>query len=191
LKGSFVPEQSIRDLRQCTRYRKALMRDIFPEEQDRETNAIKWISFVILSLRFIVSSGLAIMYQLVQIGLISSQSLEVCLKGRARLKAAEILSSLNGTLSVPQRQLLAKQLAHLKDLQDNLQEVEDQIRDDFNKFEQPIQLLDLIPGIDLPAAYAILAEISSNLYSFPTAQHICAWAGLAPGNNQSAGKKEK
>jgi len=80
---------------------------------------------------------------------------------------------------------------HLRDLQDNLQEVEDQIRSDFSKFERPIHLLDSIPGIDLTAAYAILAEISDNLSSFPTAQHICAWAGLAPGNHQSAGKKKK
>jgi transposase len=137
------------------------------------------------------SSGLAIMHQLVQVGSISSQSLDTCLKRRARLKATEILSSLNGTLSVPQRQLLSMQLAHLKDLQDNLQEVEDQIHDDFSKFERPIEILDSIPGIDLTAAYAILAEISSNMSSFPTAQHICAWAGLAPGNNQSAGKKKK
>jgi len=83
------------------------------------------------------------------------------------------------------------QLAHLRDLQDNLQEVEEQIRNDFSKFERSIQLLDSIPSIDLTAAYAILAEISNNMGSFPTAQHICAWAGLAPGNNQSAGKKKK
>ncbi len=192
LKGSFVPEHDIRDLRQFTRYRKALIRDI-TSQKNRIEKLLQSSGFRLSSFLSDIfgSSGLAIMHQLVQVGSISSQSLEGCLKGRARQKAAEILSSLNGTLSVPQRQLLAMQLAHLKDLQDNLQEVEDQIRDDFNKYERPIQLLDSIPGIDLTAAYAILAEISSNLSSFPTAQHICAWAGLAPGNNQSAGKKKK
>jgi transposase len=52
-------------------------------------------------------------------------------------------------------------------------------------------LLDSIPGIDLTTAYAILAEIGNNMSAFPTAQHICSWAGLAPGNNESAGKKKK
>ncbi len=192
LKGSFVPEQDIRDLRQYTRYRKALIRDMTSQknriEKLLQSNGFRLSSF--LSDIF-GSSGLAIMHQLVQAGCISSQSLAVCLKGRARLKATEILSSLNGILSAPQRQLLKMQLAHLQDLQDNLREVEDHIRADFSKFEKPIQLLDSIPGIDLTAAYAILAEISHSMSAFPTAQHICAWAGLAPGNNQSAGKKKK
>ena len=136
------------------------------------------------------SSGLAIMQQLVQVGCISEQSLEICLKGQARRKAAEISSSLNGTLSLPQRQLLKMQLAHLKDLQDNLQEVEEEIRRDFSQFEGPRDLLDSIPGINLTAAYTILAEIGNNMSAFPTAQHICSWAGLAPGNHESAGKKK-
>jgi len=192
LKGSFVPEQDIRDLRQFTRYRKALIRDI-TSQKNRIEKLLQSSGFRLSSFLSDIfgSSGMAIMHQLVQVGSISSQSLEICLKGRARLKAKEILSSLNGTLSVPQRQLLKMQLAHLQDLRDNLQEVENQIRTDFSKFERPIQLLDSIPGIDLTAAYAILAEISSNMSSFPTAQHLCAWAGLAPGNNQSAGKKRK
>jgi len=192
LKGSFVPEQDIRDLRQFTRYRKALIRDI-TSQKNRIEKLLQSSGFRLSSFLSDIfgSSGLAIMRQLVQVGSISSQSLAACLKGRARLKATEILSALNGILSAPQRKLLKMQMDHLQDLQDNLQEVEDQIRADFTKFERPIQLLDSIPGIDLTAAYAILAEISSTMTSFPTAQHICAWAGLAPGNNQSAGKKKK
>lgn len=101
------------------------------------------------------------------------------------------MSSLNGTLSMPQRQLLKMQLSHLADLQENLQEVETQIRDDFIHLENPIELPDSIPGLDKTAAYAILAEIGQDLSAFPTAQHICSWAGLAPGNHQSAKKKKK
>jgi len=72
----------------------------------------------------------------------------------------------------------------------NLQEVEEQIRHDFSQFEGPRDLLDSIPGIDQTAAYAILAEIGSMMGSFPTAQYICSWAGLAPGNYESSGKKK-
>ena len=192
LNGSFVPERDIRDLRQFTRYRKAIIRDITSQKNRIEkllrSNGVNLSSF--LSDIF-GASGLAILGQLVQTGLITSQNLEVCLKGRARLKASEILSNLNGTLSAPQRKLLKMELAHLKDLQDNLAEVEEEIRANFSQFEGPFHLLDSIPGIDLTAAFAILAEIGAKLDSFPTAQHLCAWAGLAPGNHQSAGKKKK
>ncbi len=83
------------------------------------------------------------------------------------------------------------QMAHLDDLEANLREVEDEIHDNFSQFEGPIDFLDSIPGIDKTAAYTILAEIGYKMNTFPTAEHICSWAGLAPGNHQSAGKKQK
>lgn len=192
LKSSFIPEHDIRDLRQYTRYRKALIRDI-TSQKNRIEKLLQSSGFRLSSFLSDIfgSSGIAIMQQLVQAGYISEEALKICLKGRARQKAEEILSSLNGTLSLPQRQLLKMQLAHLKDLQDNLQEIEEQIHKDFSQFEVPRNLLDSIPGIDLTAAYAILAEIGNNMSAFPTAQHICSWAGLAPGNHESAGKKKK
>ena len=192
LKGSFVPAGDIRDLRQFTRYRKALIRDI-TSQKNRIEKLLQASGFrlsVFLSDIF-GSSGLAIMQQLVQVGFISRESLEICLKGRARRKATEILANLNGILSAPQRKLLKLQLEHLQDLQDNLREIEGQIQKDFSQFEGPIGWLNSISGIDLTAAYAILAEIGATLETFPTAQHLCAWAGLAPGNHQSAGKKKK
>jgi transposase len=192
LKGSFVPEREIRDLRQFTRYRKALIRDI-TSQKNRIEKLLRASGFNLSSFLSDIfgASGLALLGQLVQTGLITRQDLDVCLKGRARLKASEILAHLNGTLSAPQRKLLQMELAHLKDLQDNLAEVEAEIRDNFTQFEGPLNLLDSIPGIDITAAFAILAEIGATLEAFPTAQHICAWAGLAPGNDQSAGKQKK
>lgn len=192
LKGSFIPEHDIRDLRQYTRYRKALIRDI-TSQKNRVEKLLQSQGFRLSSFLSDIfgSSGMAVMQQLVEVGSISEQSLASCLKGRARLKAGQILSSLNGILSLPQRHLLKMQLAHLKDLQDNLEEVEEEIRSDFTHFEGPRDLLDSIPGIDLTAAYAILAEIGRDMSAFPTAQHICSWAGLVPGNHESAGKKKR
>lgn len=191
LKGSFIPQHDIRDLRQYTRYRKALIRDI-TSQKNRIEKLLQSQGFRLSSFLADIfgSSGLAVMQQLIQVGSISEQSLATCLKGRARLKASQILSSLNGILSLPQRHLLKMQLAHLKDLQDNLEEVEEEIHNDFSQFEEPRDLLDSIPGISCTSAYAILAEIGQNMSAFPTAQHICSWAGLAPGNHESAGKKK-
>jgi len=192
LKGSFVPERDIRDLRQFTRYRKALVRDI-TSQKNRIEKLLQASGFRLSSFLSDIfgASGVAIMHVLVEEGSISRQNLDHCLKGRARQKASEILSSLNGTLSLPQRQLLKMQLAHLVDLRENLQEVEEQVSDGFTGFEIQVDLLDTIPGIDQTAAYAILAEIGQDMSAFPTAQHICSWAGLAPGSNQSAKKKKR
>lgn len=192
LKGSFVPEHNIRDLRQFTRYRKAVVRDI-TSQKNRIEKLLQASGFRLSSFLADIFgvSGMAIMQVLVEVGSISEQSLTRCLKGRARLKAPEILSSLNGTLSLPQRQLLEMQLSHLVDLQENLQEVEVQIRNSFMNFEGSIELLGSIPGIAETAAFAILAEIGQNMSAFPTAQHICSWAGLAPGSHKSAGKQKK
>jgi transposase len=192
LKGSFVPERDIRTLRQYTRYRKALVRDIVSQknriEKLLQASGFRLSSF--LSDIFGVS-GWAIMQQLVAKGYITRKSLDDCLRGQARQKSDEILSNLNGTLSPSERKLLGMQLAHLQDLIDNLHEVEADIQDDFSDFEGPKDLLDSIPGISDTAAYAILAEIGCDMAAFPTAQHICSWAGLAPGNHQSAGKKKR
>ena len=193
LKGSFVPERDIRDLRQFTRYRKAIIRDITSQknriEKLLQSNGFRLSSFLT---DIFGSSGKAIMNQLVLVGFISRDSLAVCLKAQARKKAEEILSGLNGMLSMPQRKLLKMQLAHLTDLEDNLREVEEEIHINFSQFEGPIELLDSIPGINQTAAYAILAEIGRNMTSFPTAQHICSWAGwISTWKSPKCRKKEK
>jgi len=192
LKASFVPERDIRDLRQFTRYRKALIRDITAQknriEKLLQSNGFRLSSFLSDSFG---SSGLAVMNQLVQVGFLTRESLEMSLKSKARQKANEILSNLNGILSVPQRKLLHMQLVHLADLQANLRQVEEEIHDSFSQFQGPIELLDSVPGIDQTAAYTILAEIGKEMSAFPTAQHICSWAGLAPGNHKSANKQKK
>jgi transposase len=192
LKGSFVPERDIRTLRQYTRYRKALVRDI-SSQKNRIEKLLQASGFRLSSFLSDIfgASGWAIMLHLVAEGYMTRESLDACLKGRARQKSDAILTNLNGTLSAPERKLLGMQLAHLQDLIDNLHEVESDIKDDFSDSEGPIGLLDSIPGIGQTAAYAILAEIGCDMSAFPTAQHICSWAGLSPGNHQSAGKKKK
>ena len=192
LKGSFIPDRDIRDLRQYTRYRKAIIRDI-TSQKNRIEKLLQSKGFRLSSFLTDIFgvSGKAIMQQLVQVGFVSKESLAICLKSHARRKAEEILSSMNGVMSSPQRKLLKMQMAHLDELKTNLREVEDEIHDNFSQFEGPIDCLDSIPGIDKTAAFAILAEIGSKMNSFPTAEHICSWAGLVPGNHESAGKKKK
>ncbi|WP_420875811.1 transposase, partial [Pseudoflavonifractor phocaeensis] len=68
--------------------------------------------------------------------------------------------------------------------------VEDAITKEITKHEEALSLLCSIPGIDVTAAAAIIAEIGTDMSAFPDSQHICSWAGLSPGNNESAGKRK-
>lgn len=192
LRGSFIPANKVRELRQLTRYRKALVRDI-TSQKNRIEKFLQSSGFRLSSFLSDIfgASGMAIMECLMASGVITYQQLDRCLKGRARKKANEIMSAVNGSLSYHQRQFLQMLIAHLQDLKDNLREAEEAIHSEFTQFETAITLLESIPGISLTAAFAIIAEIGDDMSAFPTAQHICSWAGLAPGNHESAGKKKK
>ena len=192
LRGSFIPANKVRELRQLTRYRKALVRDI-TSQKNRIEKFLQSSGFRLSSFLSDIfgASGMAIMECLIASGAITYQQLDRCLKGRARKKANEIMSAVNGNLSYHQRQFLQMLIAHLQDLKDNLQQAEEAIHSEFTQFETAITLLESIPGISLTAAFAIIAEIGDDMSAFPTAQHICSWAGLAPGNHESAGKRKR
>lgn len=76
------------------------------------------------------------------------------------------------------------------DLEAHKHTVEDEITEEVLKHTDALNLLCSIPGIDVTAAAAIIAEIGTDMSSFPDSQHICSWAGLSPGNNESAGKRK-
>ena len=79
---------------------------------------------------------------------------------------------------------------HLEDLEAHKHTIEDEITEEVLKHTDALNLLCSIPGIDVTAAAAIVAEIGTDMSAFPDSQHICSWAGLSPGNNESAGKRK-
>jgi transposase len=82
-----------------------------------------------------------------------------------------------------------KLLKHLDETHEHLCVIEENINSELDKYKRQIEQLDGIPGIDITAADAIIAEIGTDMSKFKTAEQICSWAGLSPGNNESAGKK--
>jgi len=81
-------------------------------------------------------------------------------------------------------------LDHLEQLEKHRKEVELAIEESVEQFSEAMFFLCSIPGIDITASFSIIAEIGIDMSRFPTAQHICSWAGLAPGNNKSASKRK-
>lgn len=92
-------------------------------------------------------------------------------------------------MDVHQREFLKLLLGWLDQHYEHLHQVEQKLEEKLGQYQRQLEQLDGIPGIDKTAAAAILAEIGIDMSRFKTAEHICSWAGLSPGNNESAGKK--
>jgi transposase len=190
LQGSFIPSQPIRRLRDLTRYRKSIVEEISSQknriEKHLQSSGFKLSTF--LTDIFGVS-GRAIIDHLARVGSISPEEVEPLVKKRARTKLNEIKQAVNGDMDRLQRDFLTILLKRLDESLEHLQLVEQKIDQELLKYEQQLQQLDGIPGINKIAAAAVLAEIGIDMTKFKTAEHICSWAGLSPGNNESAGKK--
>lgn len=191
LKGSFIPEKPIRELRHLTRYRKSIVHDITSQKNrvDKflQSSGFRFTAF--LSDAFGVS-GRNIIRHLMVHGSIDRESLDKCLKTQTRKRIDEILVALNGSLSEHQRSFLRMIFEQLESLEQHRRHVEDAIAQEIAKHEEAFSLLCSIPGIDVTAAAAIIAEIGTDMSAFSDSQHICSWAGLSPGNHESAGKRK-
>jgi transposase len=192
LSSSFIPAKEIRELRHLTRYRKSVISDV-TSQKNRIEKFLQSAGFRMSSFMSDIFgvSGRNVMRYLCRYGNITKEALNICLKTQTRNRINEIMASVNGTLSVHQRQFLSMMLSHLETLEHHRKEVEDSIEAEIAKHSEAMSLLRSIPGIDVTAAASIIAEIGTDMSKFPTAEHICSWAGLSPGNNKSAGKQKR
>lgn len=191
LKGSFIPEKPFRELRHLTRYRKSIVHDITAQKNriDKflQSSGFRFAAF--LSDTF-GTSGRNIIRHLIANGSITREALDKCLKTKTRNRIDEILVALNGTLSKHQRDFLQMIFNYLEQIEAHKQTIESAIDTEVTVHTDALIALCSIPGIDVTAASAILAEIGTDMSAFPDSQHICSWAGLSPGNNESAGKRK-
>ena len=104
-------------------------------------------------------------------------------------KVPQLLEALDGYFSAHHRFMLGQSLEIYDFYQKQIDCLEERINGYLNLYERPVEILDSIPGIDLITASVIIAEIEVDMSQFPTAGHLASWAGLCPGNNESAGKK--
>src|SRR5258708_31976369 len=109
--------------------------------------------------------------------------------GRAREKLPQLEQALAGQFGAHHRFLLAQQLAHIDFLDASLERVSTEIAERVGPFEAEVARLQSIPGVGQRTAEVLVAEIGVDLTRFPTARHLASWAGLCPGNDESAGKR--
>lgn len=190
LKASYIPNREQRELREIARYRKSLV-----EERARELNRLeKTLQGANIKLSSIVSdingkSSRNILNALTGEGL-SEENVDALLKGSLKEKRNEILRFCDGYLSPLQRKLVRAILEHIDDMTRRIENLDDIIDGQMKDYENALQKLQEIPGVGKRSAEVILAEIGMDMSKFPTAGHLAAWSGLAPGNNESAKKRK-
>lgn len=191
LKGSFVPDKAQRELRELTRYRTGLI-----QQRAAEVNRLqKVLEGANIKLASVVSDidGVSARQMLEQLvaGCEDVAAMAQLAKGSLRDKMPELEKALSGRFGGHQQFLVARQLAHLDALDELIVEVTAEVEARLRPFEVEIACLDTIPGVARATAQAIIAEIGADMSRFPTDGHLCSWAGMAPGNDQSAGKRKR
>jgi transposase len=134
------------------------------------------------------ASGHDILVALVE-GNTQANELAQLARGRLREKIPSLEQALAGQFQAHQHFLVAQQLVHIDFLEGLIERVSAEIAERVHPFEEAVALLDTIPGVGRRIAEIFVAEVGVQLSRFPTAAHLAAWAGLAPGNNESAGKR--
>ena len=189
LRGSFIPPAAVRDLRDLTRLRKALIR-----ERGHHVNRIaKTLELANIKLGSVVTdimgkTGRAIL-QALSAGLDDPEQLAACAQGLLRKKQAALREAVEGRLTPHYAFLLQQHLALIDTLDAHITTFDARIEAAMAPFAEAAALMQTMPGVATRAAEAILAETGMDMSPFPTAAHFASWARLCPGNHESAGKR--
>jgi len=189
LSGSFVPDRPQRELRELTRYRMSLVRErTAAANRLQKTLEGANVKLASVATDILGKSGREILAALVA-GETNSVELAQLAQGRLREKIPQLERALTGCIGPHQRFLVAEQLAHIDFLEESIARVSAAIAERMRPDEDAIARLDTIPGVGRAVAELLVAEIGSDLTRFPNAKHLASWAGLCPGNHESAGKR--
>jgi len=190
LQGSFIPNRDQRELRELIRYRRSLI-----DERAREVNRIqKVLEGANIKLSSVASdvlgkSGRAMIEAMIA-GEENPELLSELAQRRLKNKKEDLKRALNGLMGNHQKLMLAAQLRHIDYLDEEIGRLDEEIKRRMLPFEEDLELLDTIPGVARRTAETIAAEIGTNMDQFPSAAHLSSWAGLCPGQNESAGKRK-
>lgn len=190
LKASFIPDREQRELREISRYRKSMV-----EERARELNRLqKMLEGANIKLNSVVKningkSSRRLLDQIIAGRSPSESEIFELLHGSMRKKLDQIVLAVDGITTPLQRRLLAQVVDHIDDMTRRISDLDTLILDYMKQYEQAIAAIDALPGIARRSAETIISEIGVDMSRFPSAAHLCSWAGLCPGNNESAGKR--
>ena len=189
LRASFVPPKPQRELRTLTRHRSNQV-----ERRAQLVNEIhKLLEQTNIKLGGVATDILGVWGRAMLEALLGEQKdpklLADLAKGRLRSKRPELEKALQGKVQAHHRLVLAQLLTDIDLLDEQIAELDREIARRVVPYQEQIELLDGIPGINQRVAEVIVAEVGTDMSRFPSAKHLASWAGLCPGNNQSGGRR--
>lgn len=192
LSGSFIPPRHIRELRDLTRYRKKITGQIASEKNRIQ----KILEDANIKLSSVVSSmSGAVATKIIKAMLDGVEDIDELVKyrhGKMQSTKEELAASLKGNLTEHHKFMLTIIKKSMEEKENLLLEIDGRIDKllELQKIDVDRELLQTIPGVGEIASAGIIAEIGTNMEQFPNEQHLASWAGMSPGNNESAGKKK-
>jgi transposase len=189
IRGSFIPPKPIRELRDLTRYREKLM-----QKRSSELNRLqKFLEDANIKLSSVVSdingvSAQDMIHHLIQADLSTKQMAQLA-RGALRSKIEDLEKALEGYLADHHRLILRLSLQMIASYDEAIQKLDAEIDRRMEAFREESEMLQTIPGVKKKSAERIVAEIGVDMSRFPSDAHLSSWAGLSPGNNESAGKR--
>jgi transposase len=190
LRGSFIPERPQRELRDLTRHRSQLV-----AEKNRATNRIQKIledaniKLASVASDILGASGRDMLRALIR-GETDAGKMADLARRQLRSKIPQLRPALEGKVTEHHRFMLGELLHHLEYLEGRIEEFSRRIEEESRPFAPAIAKVATLPGFDQRSAQNVVAEIGADMHVFPSAQHLASWAGVCPGNNESAGKRK-
>jgi transposase len=190
IRKSFVPPKPIRELRDLVRYRRKLV-----ESRTAERNRLsKLLETANIKLSSVASdifgaSGMAMLHALVE-GTATAEQMAQLAKRRLRAKIPQLELALDGRFEEHHRFLLKLQIHRLEQVDADLHQIDERIDQRLEPHQEQRRRLMKIPGVDRIVAAILIAELGTDMSVFQSAAHLAAWAGVSPGNNESAGKSK-
>ena len=191
IEKSFVPSQDLRELRDLTRLRKKWIGNL-TAEKNRISKVLECSN---IKLGSVISdifgvSGRKLLTRLVDQGYLDQVDIDACIHHSLKKKASTISESLFGTLNDHQIFMIKSSWKHIEYIEKSVQELEKRIDALLQSYQEEKEILLTIPGVKEHTVACIIAEIGTDMSQFPTSRHLASWAGVSPGNNESAGKKK-
>ena len=191
LRDSYIPTREQRELREATRYRKSLT-----QERTRGLNRLqKMLEGANIKITSILSGVLGVTSRnLIEYVLENDEDITIAnanelVTTRIHAKLEDVVRAMEGIITPFQKTMMKEVIKHIDELTERIKEMDNLIDEYMKDYEKSKKKLEKMPGLGKRSAEIILAEIGQDMTRFPTSGHICSWAGVCPGNNESAGKR--
>lgn len=191
LKDSFIPTREQRELREATRYRKSLT-----EERARELNRLqKMLEGANIKITTVLSDVMGVTsrnlleYVLENEDEITEEKAKELVVTKIHAKIEDVVKAMNGIITPFQKKMIKEVIEHIDEISRRILNMDKLIDEYMKDYEENKKKIEKIPGIGKRSSEIILSEIGQDMSRFPTAAHLSSWAGICPGNNESAGKR--